>query len=250
MRATIRTRPGAYLQLAWNPPALAIRTVRIMHSTAFLPDVLPADPFALFADWFAEAVARRAQPNPDAMVVATVDADGGPSARVVLCKHLVASPGYVVFFTNYQSRKGQALSTTPRAAAVFHWDGLSRQARIEGPIVRSPAAESDAYFASRPVASRLGAWASRQSEPLISREALADQVAMAAKRFGVEPAASAGDVPRPPHWGGFRLWPDAMELWVEGPGRVHDRARWTRALRPTDEFGYACGPWSGTRLNP
>lgn len=221
-----------------------------MHSTTFLPDALPADPFALFADWFVEAGNRRIQPNPDAMMVATVDADGRPSARVVLCKHLVASPGYVVFFTNYQSRKGQALSATPRAAAVFHWDGLSRQVRFEGPVVRSPVAESDAYFASRPVASRLGAWASRQSEPLSSRAALAAQVVTAAKRFGVDPGAPAGDVPRPPHWGGFRLWPDAMELWVEGPGRVHDRARWTRSLTPMDEFGFVCGPWSGTRLNP
>jgi pyridoxamine 5'-phosphate oxidase len=221
-----------------------------MHSTAFLPDVLPTEPFALFAHWFAEAGNRRAQPNPDAMVLATVDADGSPSARVVLCKHLVASPGYVVFFTNYQSRKGRALSSTPRAAAVFHWDGLSRQVRIEGPVVRSPVAESDAYFATRPVASRLGAWASRQSEPLSSRATLADQVVTAAERFGVDPGATTGDVPRPPHWGGFRLWPDAMELWVEGPGRVHDRARWTRALTPVDEFGFECGPWSGTRLNP
>ena len=221
-----------------------------MHSTAFLPDPLPLDPFAVFAEWFGEAAARRTQPNPDAMVVATVDADGRPSARVVLCKHLVASPGYVVFFTNYQSRKGHALSAIPRAAAVFHWDGLSRQVRIEGPVVRSPAEESDAYFSTRAVASRLGAWASRQSEPLNSRAALADQVASAAVRFGVEPGAMAGNVPRPPHWGGFRLWPDAMELWVEGPGRVHDRARWTRALKPANEFGYTCGPWTGTRLNP
>lgn len=221
-----------------------------MHSTTFLPDALPLDPFPLFAAWFAEAATRRIQPNPDAMVVATVDADGRPSARVVLCKHLVASPGYVVFFTNYQSRKGQALSTTPRAAAVFHWDGFSRQVRIEGPVVRSPAAESDAYFATRPVASRLGAWASRQSEPLSSRAALADQLAVAAHRFGIEPGASAGNVPRPPHWGGFRLWPDALELWVEGPGRVHDRARWTRTLAPGDASSYQCGPWSGTRLNP
>ena len=221
-----------------------------MQSPSFLPDLLPADPFALFADWFAEAASGRVQPNPDAMVVATVDADGRPSARVVLCKHLVATPGYVVFFTNYQSRKGQALSATPRAAAVFHWDGLSRQVRIEGPVVRSPAAESDAYFATRPVASRLGAWASRQSEPLSSRAALADQVVTAARRFGIAPGATSGDVPRPPHWGGFRLWPDALELWVEGPGRVHDRARWTRTLAPDGESGYRCGAWSGTRLNP
>lgn len=221
-----------------------------MNPSPFLPDPLPTDPFGLFVEWFAEAGARRVQPNPDAMVVASVDADGNPSARVVLCKHVIAAPGYVVFFTNYQSRKGRALTATPRAAAVFHWDGLSRQVRLEGPVVRSPAEESDAYFATRPVASRLGAWASRQSEPLGSRAALAQQVEAAARRFGIEPGATEGVVPRPPHWGGFRLWPDAMELWVEGPGRVHDRARWTRPLTPDTAFGYRCGPWSGTRLNP
>jgi pyridoxamine 5'-phosphate oxidase len=221
-----------------------------MESPAFLPEPLPADPFALFAEWFAAANEQRVQPNPDAMVVATVDADGHPSARVVLCKQLIASPGYVVFFTNYQSRKGRALGATGRAAAVFHWDAFSRQVRLEGPVLRSPADESDAYFASRPVASRLGAWASRQSEPLASRAALVDQVAAAAERFKVRADATEGDVPRPPHWGGFRLWPEAIELWVEGPGRVHDRARWTRKLDPKDAVSFAAGPWSGTRLNP
>ena len=221
-----------------------------MNATAFLPDLLPADPFSVFHQWFREAVDNRIQPNPDAMVLATVDADGRPSARVVLCKQVIAQPGYVVFFTNYQSRKGRALAAAPRAAVVFHWDSLSRQVRFEGPVLRSPAAESDAYFASRPLASRLGAWASRQSEPLESRSALAAQVASAARRFGVEPDATTGNVPRPPHWGGFRLWPDSMELWVEGPGRVHDRARFTRAVAPVDEFTFNGGPWTGTRLNP
>jgi pyridoxamine 5'-phosphate oxidase len=221
-----------------------------MNATAFLPDPLPSDPFALFRDWFRDAVDGRIQPNPDAMVLATVDADGRPSARVVLCKHVIADPGYVVFFTNYRSRKGQALSATQRAAVVFHWDSLSRQVRFEGPVVQSPAEESDAYFASRPVASRLGAWASQQSEPLASRAALERQVTDAARRFGIEPDATTGTVPRPPHWGGFRLWPDAMELWIEGPGRVHDRARFTRSLGSAGKAGFSCGPWTGTRLNP
>jgi pyridoxamine 5'-phosphate oxidase len=221
-----------------------------MSSPVFLPEPLPADPFAIFAEWFAVAVNKQMQPNPDAMVVATVDNDGHPSARVVLCKHLMASPGYVVFYTNYHSRKGRALESNPRAAAVFHWDALSRQVRLEGPVLRSPIAESDAYFASRPVASRLGAWASQQSEPLATRATLTAQVAATAKRFNVRPDASSGEVPRPPHWGGFRLWPEAIELWVEGPGRVHDRARWTRRLAPKDDVSFVPGPWTGTRLNP
>lgn len=216
----------------------------------FLPDSLPDDPFVLFDQWFEAARAAALQPNPDAMVLATVDAGLQPSARVVLCKQLIAAPGYVVFFTNYQSRKGHELASTPRAAAVFHWDALHRQVRLEGPVVRSPASESDAYFASRPVASRIGAWASEQSQPLASRAALANQVTAAAARFQVTPDAAEGSVPRPPHWGGFRLWPQAIELWVEGPGRIHDRARWTRSLGDLDASKFAPSPWTGTRLNP
>lgn len=217
--------------------------------TKFLPEPLPADPLPLFAEWFEEAKALAAQPNPDSMVVATVG-ERGPAARVVLCKQLILPAGYVVFYTNYESRKGQELAQQPRAAAVLHWDQLSHQVRLEGQVVKSPEAESDAYFYQRPVASRVGAWASQQSQPLASRQALSDQVLAAAQRFGIEPGASEGAVPRPPHWGGFRLWIDAIELWVEGPGRVHDRARWTRSLTPADAHTFSAGPWRGTRLNP
>jgi len=219
-------------------------------TSSFLPEPLPTDPLMVFADWFGMACSRHVQPNPDAMVLATVDEQMRPSARVVLCKQLIATPGYVVFFTNYQSRKGREIGAIPRAAAVVHWDTLQRQVRLEGPVVRSPAGESDAYFASRPVASRLGAWASEQSRPLASRAALASQVSAVAARFGVAPDAPEGNVPRPPHWGGFRLWPDAVELWVEGPGRIHDRARWTRDLEPDSASTFRTGPWTGTRLNP
>ena len=116
----------------------------------FLDDPLPSDPLAIAAAWLAEARRLRQQPNPDSMVVATVDADGLPSARVVLCKEIVSDPGYLAFFTNYDSRKGRELAGRPRAAAVLHWDHLHRQVRIEGRVLRVPAAESDAYFASRP----------------------------------------------------------------------------------------------------
>jgi pyridoxamine 5'-phosphate oxidase len=221
-----------------------------MTTNQFLPEPLPAGPFAIFSEWYATAHSDHVQPNPNAMVLATVDAQGAPAARVVLCKHLVADPGYVVFFTNYQSHKGQQLTTNPRAAVVFHWDALHRQVRMAGPVLKSPHSESDAYFNMRPVGNRLGAWASPQSAPLASRAKLAQQVAEVEQRFGVSSAATQGDVPRPPHWGGFRLWPETVELWIEGPGRVHDRAIWTRTLRERDEFTFACGAWLSTRLNP
>lgn len=215
----------------------------------FLPEPLPASPLEIFADWFGEARARAVQPNPDAMVLATIGADLRPAARVVLCKRIDPA-GYIVFFTNYESRKGKELTAHPRAAAVMHWDTLHRQVRIEGTVVRSPERESDEYFASRALASRIGAWASKQSQPLASREALAQEVERVAQHFGVDPLAASADVPRPPHWGGFRLWIDRLELWVEGPGRIHDRAVWTRDLTSTDEYSFAASAWRATRLNP
>ncbi|HEX9773210.1 MAG TPA: pyridoxamine 5'-phosphate oxidase [Steroidobacteraceae bacterium] len=208
-----------------------------------LPSQLPPDPMPLVAQWFEAARARKAQPNPDAMVLATATVDGRPSARVVLLKHLIVEPGYVVFFTNYDSRKARELDANPRAAAAMHWDALGRQVRLEGPVRVSPADESDAYFASRPLDSRIGAWASLQSEPLTSRQALLDRVADATVRFG-------DAVPRPPRWGGFRLWPESVELWVEGAFRVHDRARWTRVLAARDSMDFTPGTWRATRLYP
>ena len=226
--------------------------------TDLLPEPLPADPLPLFGQWFAEARQRALQPNPDAVVVATTDDQGRPAARVVLCKRMDLAAGYVVFFTNYQSRKGRELDLRPRAAAVFHWDALSRQVRLEGPVIESPAAESDDYFASRPLLSRVGAWASQQTQPLTSRAQLERQVREVEQRFGIAPglpaAAAAADsasrVPRPPHWGGYRLWIESIELWTEGANRVHDRARWSRPLQPRDDYTFTPGAWTGTRLNP
>jgi pyridoxamine 5'-phosphate oxidase len=214
-----------------------------MLRSGFLPSALPKDPMPLVEKWFLEARARKLQPNADAMVVATSTPDGGPSARVVLCKKLIAAPGYVVFFTNYESRKGRDLAANPRAAAVLHWDALGRQVRLEGRVVRSPDAESDEYFASRALDSRIGAWASLQSAPLDSRRTLLKRVAVEAARHGT-------DVPRPPHWGGYRLWPESVELWIEGSFRVHDRARWTRTLEPAGLADFAPGSWQATRLFP
>ena len=203
------------------------------------------------ADWLAQAWREKRQPNPNAMVLATATADGRPAARVVLCKALQPDPGFLVFYTNYESRKGRELAGNPRAAAVLHWDYLQRQVRVEGPVVRAPESDSDAYFASRPLESRVGAWASRQSQPIESRARLLEAVKAANQRFGLgQGKKDAVAVPRPPHWGGFRLWADTVELWVAGDARIHDRARWTRTLTPQGADQFAAGPWSATRLQP
>jgi pyridoxamine 5'-phosphate oxidase len=213
-----------------------------MLLTGILPATLPDDPMPIFESWFREARERKVQPNPDSMVVASATRDGVPSARVVLCKKLVPDPGYVVFFTNYDSRKGQELDANPRAAAVFHWDSLSKQVRLEGRVVRCPPDESDAYFASRALDSRIGAWASLQSQPLDSRATLLKRVAVEAARHGTSP-------PRPPNWGGYHFWPETVELWCEGAFRIHDRALWRRSLQPAGAR-FDAGDWQPTRLYP
>jgi pyridoxamine 5'-phosphate oxidase len=213
-------------------------------------DPLPPNPLEVADRWLKRASADASQPNPNAMVLASVDARGQPSARVVLCKGIETAAGCILFYTNYRSRKGAELTRNPRAAAVFHWDHVHRQVRIEGQVEVMTDAENDAYFHSRAWQSRLGAWASQQSEPLASRADLTAAVAAQARRFGIaydgpgapEPEHVSVEVPRPANWGGFRLRAEAVELWVEGEFRIHDRARWTRAL--------PAGPWSSTRLQP
>jgi pyridoxamine 5'-phosphate oxidase len=222
-----------------------------------LPDQLPADPMALVADWLAQAARANVQPNPNAMVLATVDRQGTPSARVVLCKEIRPDAGYLTFFTNYLSRKGADLSANARAAAVMYWDVLHRQVRLEGQVTPTTAAESDAYFASRAWQARIGAWASEQSAPIGSRAELMQATDQAAQRFGAPTPTRSDDVapdpgitiPRPPHWGGYHLWVQMVELWVEGAARMHDRARWTRTLAPASG-GFKGGRWSATRLQP
>ena len=176
------------------------------------------DPITLFGQWFAEA--KASEPNdPEAMAVATVDADGQPSVRMVLLKGYDAD-GFV-FYTNQQSRKGEALTAHPRAALLFHWKSLRRQVRIEGRVTPVSDAEADAYFASRSRDSQLGAWASDQSRPLPSRAHFLKRVAEAGVKFGLSP------VTRPPHWSGYRVSPDRIELWQDRAFRLHERRLFT-----------------------
>jgi pyridoxamine 5'-phosphate oxidase len=209
-----------------------------------LPETLPAEPLALAAAWLEEARRRGDQPNPDAMVLATC-VDGRPSARVVLCKGIDAAAGAVRFVGNYHSRKGRELAANPRAALVFHWDHLHRQIRMEGVVQPVSATDSDRYFASRNRDSQLGAHASEQSQPIASQAALRAQLDAVHARY---PHGTA--VPRPAHWGGFVMWVDAVELWMEGAARLHDRAMWTREFTTSDSVTPTFGSWTGTRLQP
>ncbi|MEJ0062330.1 MAG: pyridoxamine 5'-phosphate oxidase [Alphaproteobacteria bacterium] len=191
----------------------------------------PGDPFGLFRQWYEDAV--KAEPNdPNAAALATVGADGMPAVRMVLVKDF-SERGFT-FFTNYASRKADHLGEHPQAALCMHWKSLSRQIRIEGDVVAATEAESDAYFASRTRDSRLSAWASLQSRPLAHRDELEARVASFAARF-------PGEVPRPPHWGGFLLRPRMIEFWSLRPHRLHDRLAYTRQ---------ADGSWTAMRLYP
>ena len=176
------------------------------------------------------------------MTVATVDPDGSPSARMLICRGFDVRAGWFVFYTDRESHKGAALAAHPRAALVFHWDAFERQVRVEGPVTHAPDADSDAYWNARPRDARAAATASAQSRPLASRAAFLAQVDAVAARF-------PGEIPRPARWGGYRVWAERVEMWVGQPARVHDRARWTRALR-RDGDGFTGGPWTATRLQP
>ena len=228
------------------------------YLTPRLPDALPNDPMHWVDAWLIDAADKAVKRNPNSMALVTSTADALPSARMVLCKDFHADPGYLVFYTNYNSNKARQIEENSNVAVLFHWDQLGRQVRIEGQALRSPDAESDAYFASRDWGSQIGAWGSDQSAPLESRNALIAQVAKRALKLGVNVAKNlqsiiGSDQPtisRPPHWGGYRVWASRVELWIEGKDRIHDRARWERTLTRQDDDSFVVGEWSGNRLQP
>jgi pyridoxamine 5'-phosphate oxidase len=197
-----------------------------------------SDPLKQFQRWFDQAVQAQL-PEPNAMTLATVGANGRPSTRIVLIKGVDARG--LVWYTNYNSRKGQELAAHAFAALQFHWVELERVVRIEGTVERVSAEESDAYYASRPLDSRLGAWASPQSQVISSRAVLVTAAAQAAARHLLNP-------PRPPHWGGYRLLPDAWEFWQGRKSRLHDRLRYRLRAEPQEE--QQAGRWLRERLAP
>lgn len=210
-------------------------TTPIEHPTWLTSgDFTQADePFRLFSAWLEDATAKEPR-DPTAMTLATTDAEGMPNARMVLLKG-VDDRGFV-FYTNMESQKGRELDRDPRAALVFHWKSLNRQVRIRGMVEKVTPAEADAYFATRPKGAQIGAWASKQSTPLESRMAFEKAVAVYAAKYAI------GDVPRPPHWSGYRIVPLVMEFWHDRPFRLHDRVAFAR-----ENLG---APWSKTRLYP
>jgi pyridoxamine 5'-phosphate oxidase len=190
------------------------------------------DPFQLARDWLAEAEKSEIN-DPNAIALSTVDADGLPNARMVLLKEI--EDDAFVFYTNYGSKKAQELEGAGKAAFVMHWKSLRRQIRVRGTIEREDGPQADEYYHSRSLKSRLGAWASKQSQPLDSRGTLMAEVAVVTAKEGINPA-------RPPFWGGFRIHPVEIEFWADGAFRLHDRFRWTRAGMQA--------PWSVDRLYP
>lgn len=189
------------------------------------------DPIALFSEWLADASEHEVN-DPNALALATVDADGMPNVRMVLLKHADAH-GFVVY-TNYQSDKGREILSSRKAAMCFHWKSLRRQVRLRGTVETVSPEEADAYYDSRPRGSRIGAWASQQSRAMPERDSLEKEVAAYTERFG------EGHIPRPPHWSGFRLVPSVIEFWHDRPFRLHERVR----------FESSGSGWEKTRLFP
>lgn len=218
-----------------------------------LPDILPDSPFPIFKQWFDQAMSEKLAPNCNSMNLATIHSDGYADARTLLCKSIDVDAGSIMFYTNYNGMKGQQLAANPNASGTIHWDHYERQVRIRGTVIKATEAQSDAYFASRALESRLGSWISDQSQTIESRDALLEKVVDVIDQLGIDAADLMNNkeiiIPRPPHWGGYHLHAHTLELWSAGTGRIHDRARWTRDLNINGDQA-TVGDWSSTRLQP
>jgi pyridoxamine 5'-phosphate oxidase len=219
-----------------------------------LPADLPTDPMPYIDAWLAWARSDSGLRNPNAMALATADPHNSPSVRMVLLKS-VDPQGFGVFYTHYDSPKSRDAKANPHGAGVLHWDALGRQLRLEGPLIKSPPAESDRYFASRPTLSQLNASVSHQSQPVSDTHTLEQQSARLAAQHSIDLSDTSvgtqpGKLPRPGDWGGYRLWFSAIELWAEGKGRFHDRIRFERELHLEGHEARHAGPWQATRLQP
>lgn len=221
-----------------NEPGTIVRCLTDLLSCHDLPADLPHDPMPLLNEWFEDARRSGAYDDFNAMTIATATASGRPSARIVLCKSVEPARSAIVFYTNYTSRKGRELGENPQAAATFYWPHARRQARLEGRVERTTAEESDAYFRTRPLLSRIGSAISPQSQEIASRAALVTEAVRIGKRV-----ALGATIERPAHWGGYRLMIDRLELWSGRTGRLHDRAVWTRT---TPDMGQIV--WRSARL--
>ena len=209
------------------------------HEPTHFPKVLPANPFETAVAWFDKLTALRDKvenPNPNMINVASVDENGRPSNRIVLCRGMNADDGYLQFFTNYNGRKGRQLTANPNVAVVQYYDKQGLQVRYEGWAVKSPKADSDAYWQSRPLMNQISSATSQQSQPISDRseleaaqKAICDEIGVDMEGKPVRDDAPTS-IPRPDHWGGFRIYPERMELWVNGFARFHERAVWTRTV--------------------
>ena len=218
-----------------------------------LSQSMTKNPILLLQSWLNEAMELDLQPNTDSMAIATSNSQGLPNVRMVLCKEINTEEGYVVFYTNYNSVKSMEIKENPKCSALFHWDKLGYQIRIRGEILQSPDEENDAYFASRHLGSQVGAWASNQSDPVVDRQALDDQFRKILDRFNLTNESITRNeqkIPRPPHWGGYRLWVEEIEFWLNQKDRLHDRLHFRRALTISSEGIETEKKWAVKRLQP
>ena len=218
-----------------------------------LSQSMTQNPLLLLQSWLNEAMELDLQPNPDTMAIATSNSQGLPNVRMVLCKEINTEEGYVVFYTNYNSVKSLEIKENPKCSALFHWDKLGYQIRIRGEILQSPDEENDTYFARRHLGSQVGAWASNQSNPVEDREALDDQFKKILDRFNLTSESITRNeqkIPRPPNWGGYRLWIEEIEFWLNQKDRLHDRLHFKRALTISSEGIETEKKWTVKRLQP